>query len=102
MLMQLVIALSALGAMLTLSWQLTALSLAVLPVFVWLAGRVGRSRRAVTSSTQQTIAEMSAFVEETLSVSGVLLSRSFGRHHNQITRFRTLNAHLAQQQVGTR
>jgi ATP-binding cassette, subfamily B, bacterial len=99
MLLQLVLALSALGAMLMLSWELTVLSLALLPVFVWLAHRVGRARRAVSSATQQTMAELSAHAEETLSVSGVLLCRSFGRRHHEITRFRTLNMHLAQQQV---
>jgi ATP-binding cassette subfamily B protein len=99
MLLQLVLALSALGAMLMLSWELTVLSLALLPVFVWLAHRVGRARREVSSAIQQTMAELSAHAEETLSVSGVLLCRSFGRCHHEITRFRTLNTHLAQQQV---
>jgi ATP-binding cassette subfamily B protein len=99
MLMQMVVAISALGAMLLLSWQLTALSLALLPVFVWLAHRVGRARRAASSATQQTMAELSARTEETLSVSGVLLCRSFGRRQHEITRFRILNTHLAQQQI---
>ncbi|MGB6165244.1 MAG: ABC transporter transmembrane domain-containing protein [Pseudonocardiaceae bacterium] len=99
MLMQLMIAISALGAMLVLSWQLTVLSLAILPLFGWLAGRVGQARRTVSSATQQTMAEMSAYAEETLSVSGVLLCRSFGRRRREIAQFRRLSSHLAQQQV---
>ncbi len=99
MLMELMIVLSALGAMIVLSWQLTVLSLAVLPLFVWLAVRVGQARRTAVSSTQQTMAELSAYAEETLSVSGVLLCRSFGRRHQEITRFRKLNAHFTQQHV---
>jgi ATP-binding cassette, subfamily B, bacterial len=99
MLMELMIALSALGAMLVLSWELTVLSLAILPLFVWLAVRVGQARRMAVSSTQQTMAELSAYAEETLSVSGVLLSRSFGRHHQETTRFRKLNAHFTQQHI---
>ncbi|MGH3831973.1 MAG: ABC transporter ATP-binding protein [Pseudonocardiaceae bacterium] len=99
MLMQLVVVLSAIGAMLVLSWQLTALTLALLPPFGWLAHRVGRARRSVSSATQQALAELSALTEETLSVSGALLCRSFGRHGEQTTRFRRLSAQLAQLQL---
>jgi ATP-binding cassette subfamily B protein len=82
-----------------LSWQLAVLSLALMPLFAWLADRVGRARRTVGSSTQETMAELSTLAEETLSVSGVLLSRSFGRQREEIARFRGLNAHLAGLQV---
>ncbi len=99
MLMYMMIVISAIGAMLVLSWQLTALSLALLPLFVWLAQRVGRARRAVSASTQQTMAELTTHAEQTLSVSGVLLCRSFGRRRHEITRFTTLNTHLAQLHV---
>jgi ATP-binding cassette, subfamily B, bacterial len=98
-LMHLVVLVSTVGAMVVLSWQLTVLSLALMPLFVWLADRVGRARRAVGSTTQETMAELSVFWEETLSVSGVLLSRSFGRHREEITRFRGLNTHLADLQI---
>lgn len=98
-LMNIVVLVTSIGAMMVLSWQLTVLSLALMPLFMWLSERVGRTRRAVGSSTQQTMAELSALSEETLSVSGVLLSRSFGRHREEIARFRELNVHLAQLQV---
>ncbi len=98
-LMNIVVLVTSIGAMMVLSWQLTVLSLALMPLFMWLSDRVGRARRAVGSSTQQTMAELSALSEETLSVSGVLLSRSFGRHREEIARFRELNVHLAQLQV---
>ncbi|MGH3831619.1 MAG: ABC transporter ATP-binding protein [Pseudonocardiaceae bacterium] len=99
MLMYAVVLVSTIGAMLLLSWQLTILTLAILPFFVWLTERVGRARRTVRSSAQQTMAELSALSEETLSVSGVLLSRSFGRRGEEVARFRELNAHLADVQV---
>ncbi|MGH8903678.1 MAG: ABC transporter ATP-binding protein [Egibacteraceae bacterium] len=94
-----VILLSTIGAMLVLSRPLTVLSLALLPLFVWLAVRVGRVRREVSSSTQQTMAELSTIAEETLSVSGVLLSKSFGRQPDEVTRFRERNARLAELQI---
>ncbi|MGH3856779.1 MAG: ABC transporter ATP-binding protein [Pseudonocardiaceae bacterium] len=99
MLMQIVIVLSAMSAMLVLSWQLTVLTLALLPPFGWLAHRVGRARRSVSSATQQAMAELSALTEETLSVSGALLCRSFGRHGEETARFRRLSAQLAHLQI---
>ena len=51
---------STLVAMTVLSWQLTLLSLALLPVFVWLTDRVGRVRRTLTGQTQGALSEMSA------------------------------------------
>ncbi|MGH3966219.1 MAG: ABC transporter ATP-binding protein [Pseudonocardiaceae bacterium] len=90
---------STVVAMLILSWQLTALSLALTPIFIWLTIRVGRTRRAATSSTQQTKAELSTLSQETLSVSGILLSKSFGRQPEEIARFRERNALLADLQI---
>ncbi|HKR51035.1 MAG TPA: ABC transporter ATP-binding protein [Pseudonocardiaceae bacterium] len=98
-LMNIVVVISTIGAMVVLSWQLTLLSLALVPLFVWLTERVGRVRRGVSSVTQQRMAELSTLSQETLSVSGVLLSRSFGRRHEENTRFHKLNAHLAELQV---
>jgi ATP-binding cassette subfamily B protein len=86
-------------AMLILSWQLTTLSLALTPIFIWLTIRVGKARRAAASSTQQTMAELSTLSQETLSVSGILLSKSFGRQPEELARFRENNARLADLQI---
>jgi ATP-binding cassette subfamily B protein len=94
-----VILVSTLIAMLVLSWQLTVLSLVFMPVFLWLTKRVGASRRQVSKSAQETMAELSALSEETLSVSGILLSKSFGRQTEEIERFRLSNARLADLQI---
>ena len=97
--------LSTVVAMLLLSWQLTALSFAVVPVFVYLTWRVGRARRALSKSTQESLAELSALTEETLSVSGVLLAKTFDRQRDAVERYREGNRRLAwlnvrQQMVG--
>jgi ATP-binding cassette, subfamily B, bacterial len=85
---------STLVAMLLLSWQLTALSLFMLPFFMWLTLKVGRARREVASSTQKTLADLTSITEETLSVSGILLSKSFGRQRHEIGRFQQENQRL--------
>ncbi|RKN03191.1 ABC transporter ATP-binding protein [Streptomyces radicis] len=66
-------------AMLALDWRLTLVSLALLPAFVWIARRVGRERRRITTQRQKQMAAMAATVTESLSVSGILLGRTMGR-----------------------
>jgi len=66
-------------AMLVLDWRLTIVSLVMLPFFVWVSRRVGSERKRITSQRQKQLAAMSAVVEESLSVSGILLGRTMGR-----------------------
>jgi len=86
---------TTLAAMFWLSWQLTLMSLAVLPFFLWLTWRVGKVRREISSQTQQRLADVTAITEETLSVSGILLSKTFGQQDASVSRYRTANASLA-------
>jgi ATP-binding cassette subfamily B protein len=93
------IALSTIVAMFLLDWRLAFLSLGLTPVFLYLTYRVGRVRREVSSETQKALAELSATTEETLSVSGILLSKTFGQQQNAIDKFRRLNRNLAVLQI---
>ena len=95
----LAIAISTIIAMLYIDWRLTVLSLGLLPFFMYLTFRVGKVRREVSTETQKSLAEMSALTEETLSVSGILLSKTFGQQEASIGRFRGLNARLAALQI---
>jgi ATP-binding cassette subfamily B protein len=90
---------STIVAMLILSPILTALSVALVPVFVVLSNRVGRTRRQARRETQVSLAEMSAITQETLSVSGVLLAKVFGRQDREIDRYQAENARQADLQV---
>jgi ATP-binding cassette, subfamily B, bacterial len=94
-----VIVISTVVAMLILSWQLTVLSLGILPFFFWLTRRVGKARQQVAASTQRSLADLSAITEETLSVSGILLSKAFGRQDYETQRFRKENERLAGLQI---
>jgi len=95
----LAIAASTIVAMILIDWRLTALSLGLLPFFMYLTYRVGKVRRDVSTETQKSLAEMSALTEETLSVSGILLSKTFGQQEASNRRFRGLNAKLAALQI---
>jgi ATP-binding cassette, subfamily B, bacterial len=94
-----VILISTLAAMLIISWQLTLLSLILMPLFLWLTVKVGKARQVVAASTQKSLAEISAITEETLSVSGVLLTKAFGRQPYELERFAGENQRLADLQV---
>lgn len=94
-----VILISTLVAMLLLSWQLTVLSLFLTPVFVWITRKVGKARQEIAARTQQSMAEISAISQETLSVSGILLTKAFGRQPYEIQRFEKENARLAELEI---
>ncbi|MEW1636752.1 ABC transporter ATP-binding protein [Streptomyces sp. NPDC093801] len=66
-------------ALLIMDWRLALLSFSVLPLFVMISRRVGELRRIFIRQRQRQMASMSAMVEERLSVSGILLSRTMGR-----------------------
>jgi ATP-binding cassette subfamily B protein len=91
--------LSTVIAMFIIDWRLTFLSLGMLPFFMYLTFRVGKVNREVRGETQKSLAEMSAATEETLSVSGMLLSKTFGQQQTAIDRFSKLNRRLAALQV---
>jgi ATP-binding cassette subfamily B protein len=85
--------------MFLLSWQLTLLSLGILPVFLVLSRKVGRVRREVSGHAQESLADLTSIMQETLSVSGILLSKAFGRQSYEIDRFRAENRRLSQLEV---
>jgi ATP-binding cassette subfamily B protein len=86
-------------AMWFVDWRLTLLSLGLLPFFMYLTFRVGEVRRKLSSQTQEVMADVSAITEETLSVSGMLLTKTFGQQRTAIDRFRKANSRLAALQI---
>jgi ATP-binding cassette subfamily B protein len=94
--------LATIAAMFALDWRLAAFSLALLPFFVWLTRRVGRERKRITSERQGRLADMSSLVEESLSVSGILLGKTMGRAPELAERFTRESADLADLEVRSR
>ena len=89
-------------AMFLLDWRLAAFSLALLPFFIWLTRRVGRERKRITAERQGRLADMSSLVEESLSVSGILLGKTMGRAPELAERFTRESADLADLEVRSR
>jgi ATP-binding cassette subfamily B protein len=89
-------------AMVLLDWRLAAFALALLPLFVWLTKRVGEQRKKVTAERQASLADVSSIVQESLSVSGILLGKTMGRASDLATRFETESERLAGLEVRSR
>nr|WP_308033455.1 ABC transporter ATP-binding protein [Streptomyces solaniscabiei] len=66
-------------AMALLDWRLTLASLVVLPGFVWVSRHVGDELRGLTRARQRQFADLSSNVQESLSVSGIMLGHTMGR-----------------------
>lgn len=87
---------AAVAAMILLSWPLTIVALATVPLFVVATRIVGRKRREYTAEAQAAIAEMNILTQETLSASGFTLARLFGQQEREIDRFGNASVRIAE------
>ncbi len=90
---------AAFVSMVILSWQLTILTLIVMPLFVYIQLQVGKRRQKLARKTQESLSEMTAITEEALSVSGILLSKVFNRSDAEVQRYREANRNQTKLQV---
>ncbi len=74
--------------MLALDWRLTLISVAILPLFIIPARRIGRVLRKIAREQMNMNARMNALMNETLNISGALLVKIFGRYDTEVGRFR--------------
>ena len=88
--------------MLLLSWQLALFAFALIPMFVVLTRRVGNERRRIAKTTQESLADISSIVQESLSVSGILLGKTMGRTDELADRFHGESLRLADLEVRQR
>jgi ATP-binding cassette subfamily B protein len=88
-------------AMIVLDWRLTIASLVMMPVFVWVSRRVGTERRRITRDRQRQLATISSIVQESLSVSGILLGHTMGRSASLADSFSTESDKLSDLEVSS-
>ncbi len=82
------------AAMVALSWQLSLVSLVVLPPSIYLSRKVARMRREITAQRQRELADLNVTIEEGLSISGVQLSKTMGSGPSLVGRFTASSARL--------
>jgi ATP-binding cassette subfamily B protein len=86
-------------SMLVLSWQLTIVAVVLMPILVFAQRRVGRVRAKIATKTQESLSDMTAITQETLSVSGILLAKSFNQQGTEIGRYSDENDNQIRLQV---
>ncbi len=82
-------------AIMILDWRLALFVLCVVPGTILISNRVARMREELTYKQQSRAADMSATVQETLSTSGVILTRTTGRGPDLVRRFSRISGDLA-------
>jgi ATP-binding cassette, subfamily B, bacterial len=88
-------------AMVVLDWRLTIASLIMMPFFVWVSRRVGTERRRITRDRQRQLATLSSIVQESLSVSGILLGHTMGRSRSLAQSFSDESVKLSDLEVSS-
>lgn len=78
---------ASLVAMILIDWRLTIIAVVIMPILVLVQRRVGQVRARIAAETQESLSQLSAITQETLSVSGILLSKSFNRQRTESARF---------------
>jgi ATP-binding cassette, subfamily B, bacterial len=87
-------AIATAAAMIVLSWQLSLISLVVMPPSIYLTRKVARMRRAITTEQQRELADLNVTIEEGLSINGVQLAKTMGTGPSLVQRFTASSARL--------
>jgi ATP-binding cassette subfamily B protein len=90
---------AAVVAMLLLSWQMTIVAVVLLPLLVIAQRRVGQVRAKIAGQTQESLSDMTAITQEALSVSGILLAKSFNQQRSETHRYGDENRNQISLQV---
>ncbi|OII15616.1 ABC transporter [Curtobacterium sp. MCBA15_008] len=90
---------AAVVAMLLLSWQMTLVAVVLLPLLVIAQRRVGQVRARIAGETQESLSDMTAITQEALSVSGILLAKSFNQQRSETQRYGAENRNQIRLQV---
>ena len=90
---------ASLVAMIIIDWRLTLIAVVLMPILVFVQRRVGQVRARIAGQTQESLSELSAITQETLSMSGIMLSKSFNRQRGESQRYQAENGNQVMLQV---
>ncbi|WP_083710330.1 ABC transporter ATP-binding protein [Microbacterium sp. RU33B] len=90
---------ASLVAMILIDWRLTIIAVVMMPILIVVQRRVGQVRARIAGETQESLSELTSITQETLSVSGILLSKAFNRQRTESGRYRAENANQVRLQV---
>lgn len=90
---------AAFVAMLLLSWQMTLVAVILMPLIAIAQRRIGRVRARIAAATQESLSNLTAITQESLSVSGILLAKSFTQQGAEVGRYTEENQRQIDLQV---
>lgn len=90
---------STLVLMVVWNWRLAVLALVIVPLFLFPTRNVGRINYAIQQQVQKKLAELTAHMQETLNVSGIVLVKSFVRQRDEAAQFRRSSEELSNLQI---
>ena len=90
---------ASLVAMIIIDWRLTLIAVVLMPFLVIVQRKVGQVRARIAGETQESLSELTAITQETLSVSGMLLSKAFNRQRTESERYQAENRNQVALQV---
>src|SRR5690606_37254269 len=90
---------AAFVSMLVLSWQMTIVAVILMPIIVIAQRRIGQVRARIAGQTQESLSTLTAITQESLSVSGILLSKTFTQQQAEVGRYADENHNQISLQV---
>ncbi|WP_091233561.1 ABC transporter ATP-binding protein [Microbacterium sp. 3J1] len=90
---------ASLVAMILIDWRLTLIAVVLMPFLIVVQRRVGQVRARIAGETQESLSELTSITQETLSVSGMLLSKAFNRQRTESERYQAENRNQVKLQV---
>ncbi len=90
---------ASLVAMILIDWRLTLIAVVLMPFLIIVQRRVGQVRARIAGETQESLSELTSITQETLSVSGMLLSKAFNRQRTESQRYQAENRNQVRLQV---
>ncbi len=90
---------ASLVAMILIDWRLTLIAVVMMPFLIFVQRRVGQVRARIAGETQESLSELTSITQETLSVSGMLLSKAFNRQRTESERYQAENRNQVVLQV---
>ncbi len=91
--------LATIAVMVALDWRLTLVCVVLVPLVILPTRRAGRRIGRARRRVQDQLSDMTAYLQETLGLSGMLLVRVFGRQPTERARFGALNAELRRREI---
>ncbi|WP_419760998.1 ABC transporter ATP-binding protein [Microbacterium oxydans] len=90
---------ASLVAMILIDWRLTLIAVVLMPFLIVVQRKVGQVRARIAGETQESLSELTTITQETLSVSGMLLSKAFNRQRTESARYQAENRNQVTLQV---